>query len=107
MRPALQILFPLALTVFLEGSLFALIRRSFSGQLALLACNLITNPLLNVCLLLVGGGALAIAVGEGLVFLCEALLLARLLPTTWKAALGWSFLCNAFSFACGALLFFL
>lgn len=107
MQPFWQILLPLALTVVIEGAVLALCARSFSGQAALLACNMITNPLLNALLVLFGRSPWFLIAGEVLVFAAEGLLLARLLPERRSRAFGCSFLCNAASFLAGLALFFL
>ncbi len=107
MAPFWQIIAPLLLTIGIEGCIFALLTRSFSGQGALLACNLITNPLLNLALVLAGSALYmpVFVVGECLVFVLEGILLSCLLRKSKKSAFLLSFCVNAASLLFGMLLF--
>lgn len=64
--------------------------------------NILTNVSLNLCLLWVGNGWTAIAVGECAVVVVE-MLWYRYFTKEWKEAFVYSLLCNAVSFLTGLL----
>ena len=72
-----------------------------------LLCNVLTNPLLNVCLWLVQAHCsrsvwwCAVLVGEIAVVFTEALLYRAMVSVSYKRCLAQSLLCNAVSFVVG------
>ena len=72
-----------------------------------LVCNVLTNPLLNVCLWLVQAYCsqsvrwCAVLIGETAVVFIEALLYWTMVNTSYKRCLAQSLLCNAVSFVVG------
>ena len=108
MNGALAMLFALALTVLVECSL-ALFFRSWRLVWAVFLCNLLTNPLLNLILMLyytyIGRHYywIAVAVLEVCVFIAEALLLRLMMRYAFKRAFALSLLFNGCSFLIGLL----
>ena len=106
MSSALSMLLALALTVLVECGL-ALFFRSRRLVYAVFLCNLLTNPLLNLILLLyytyIGRHYywLVIAALEICVFIAEALLLRLMMRYTAKRAFALSLLFNGCSFLVG------
>lgn len=99
----------LALTVAIECGAAALLFRQRHKVYAVLLCNLLTNPLVNLTLLLVSAFAPehyapALALLEAGALLAEGWLLAQLLPLPRLRALALSLLLNALSFGIGLLL---
>lgn len=64
--------------------------------------NILTNLPLNLCLLYVDGGWIALLIGEVLVILAETVWY-RFFTSSWKLGATYSLLCNAISFLCGVL----
>ena len=100
---------PFALTAVIEGAIvFALFKKPRFVYYSLL-WNLLTNPALNLCLMLAvfyGGASYAASalIGEICVFVIEALLIRTLLELPPGKSLLLSLLLNAASFLTGLLL---
>ena len=109
MSSALSMLLSLALTVVIECGL-ALLFRSKQLVYAVFLCNLLTNPPLNLLLMLyytyIGRQYYwaAVAVLEICVFIAEALLLRLMMRYTAKRAFALSFLFNGCSFLIGLII---
>lgn len=107
----LHLLAALALTIGVEGAAMFLLSRRWRFAYYSLLCNLLTNPLLNLILLLLaplGGPALyygALAVLELAVCAGEGLLYAKLCGWPLRRALPASLGLNALSFIAGLLVF--
>ena len=110
LQSILYYLVPLALTVLIEGGIAALFRFKKEEKHLLFLINLLTNPLLNMVLGLIGilcGKAaplLLVFALEAAVTLSEGALLRSLLPERKKPFLL-SLLFNGASYLFGVLLF--
>lgn len=111
MAALLRLLLALALTVAVEGLLMLVLTHSRRFAYYSLLCNMLTNPPLNLTVLLlapyISGGAYVFAVAalELAVVAVEGAVLRRL--TRWPArrAYGVALLLNAVSFAFGLMIF--
>lgn len=115
LQALLNYLVPLMLTIALEASAAALLfRYNKQEQRALLLCNLLTNPVLNLLLLVylalagVSAPLLVIIVLEVAVWLSEAYLMRRFVQTPLRKSYLLPMLAiNAVSYACGLILNFI
>jgi len=109
MPALLSMLFNLALTLLVECGL-SLLFRSKPVSMAVLYGNLLTNPVLNYTLILVGTLAGRTAFFATMLLLetaavgIEALLIGKMAEFKATEAIGLSFLLNLASFAVGTLL---
>ena len=98
-----SLLLALIPTILIEYVVLWLLRERSRRILASsVLLNIITNIPLNLYLICISGSLLAILMGEGLVFLFEALWYAVFLRCLFRAVV-YSFLCNATSFLTGLL----
>lgn len=111
MGPFLLILCQLALTVLIEGTIIALWLKSKEATIDSLYVNLLTNPPLNLTLLLLSGKGWSLAmmwviliVLETSVVFIEAIAYKSMLGHGFKQALWLSFVLNLTSFAMGNLI---
>ena len=100
----LPLVLSLLLTVSIEVGVLWLMREKRTDVLwSAVVVNILTNLPLNLCLSYIHGGWTAIAIGEALVVLIEAIWY-RFFTSSWKLGVIYSVLCNAVSFLCGLLL---
>lgn len=105
--PVVRILCVLIPTILIEyGVLWMLKERRKTVLLSSIAVNVLTNVPLNLYLYFIDDSRGTVLIGEGMVFLIEALWYWFFTRSIKQAAL-YSFLCNAISFLIGALLFIL
>ncbi len=97
----------LLLTCVAEAIPVLFMKRNIRWLVSGLICNVLTNPLLNVCLWLVQAHAsqpmwiCAVLIGETAVVFTESLLYRSMVNVPYKRCLVQSLLCNAVSFAVG------
>ncbi len=107
------LLLNLAITVLIEGLIMALLFRRLDYVYYSLLCNLLTNPMLNLLLLVVVNligisiYAAALIILEIVVFLVEAMILKKLCRLSLKRACGISVMLNICSFLSGAIIQYL
>ena len=100
----LPLVLSLTLTVAIEVGVLRLLREKRADVLwSSVMVNILTNLPLNLCLIYIDGGWGAIAVGEILVVLAEAIWY-RFLTSSWKTGTIYSIICNAISFLFGLLI---
>lgn len=95
-------------TVVIEGAVMLALTRNWNWVRQNLYCNLVTNPLLNLTLVLLRPAQfrwLLIAVLELAVLFGEAGLYRAMSGTRFRRCLLYSFVTNAASFAAGFLIF--
>lgn len=103
MGVVLTLLIALVATILIEyGVLIMLGEKRRRVLLSSVVINILTNVPLNLYLLFVGNSWTAIAVGEVLVIVVEALWYFWFVRE-WQRAFVYSFLCNAISFLLGVL----
>lgn len=100
-----QLVMNLTLTVAIEVGILWLLREKRADVLwSAVTVNMLTNIPLNLCLIYFEGGWGAVAIGEVLVVLTEAVWY-RFITSSWKQGAIYSVLCNVISFLCGLLIF--
>ena len=129
-----NILYALIITIVLEGALMLLLTRSFKWARYNLYCNLVTNPILNLCLMFIpyfaakkigfdatGIGPLSpeapavmtlsynitFITGEIIVLITEGLLYRLLTKERYSRCFALSLFTNVFSMAAGLLFIYL
>lgn len=107
MALALVLLRALLLTIAAEGLLMLLLRRSWRDAYAVTLCNLLTNPVMNLLLMLLvrwlGRGAYwpALFVLELGVFFTEGLLLPKMTTLSGRQGFFYAAVLNGASLALG------
>ena len=103
MNTVMTLAVALVATILIEyGVLLLLGERRKRVLLSSIVVNILTNVSLNLCLLWVGNGWTALALGECAVVVVEMLWYLYFVRE-WKQALVYSLLCNAISFLSGVL----
>lgn len=108
----MQLLYALLLTIFIEAIAMFALTRSSSWVFYNLLCNLVTNPSLNVALLLLLWFSasstvyfIAVTIGEILVLTAETVLYKLLTSSGYRTCFIRSLITNLCSFLFGLFLF--